>query len=156
MRFLLLDRISDWDPGRSATATKNVALSEDFLDDHFPDNPIMPGTLILEGMAQLGGLLLQDAVARAYGRKVKALLSLVERAKFRTPVVPGDQLQYLVSLTSVNELAGRVEGQATCQGRPVAECALVFAFQEYDCLRLEQRQEEIVSLWMRGLPRRGE
>ncbi len=156
MRFLLIDRVTGWEPGQRATATKNVALSEDFLDDHCPDNPIMPGALILEGLAQLGGLLLQDAVSRAHNRKVKALLSLIERAKFRMPVMPGDQIEYNVRITSLNELAGRLEGQGTCAGNLVAECVLVFAFQGYDSPRLERRQEEIVDLWMRGLPKRQE
>jgi 3-hydroxyacyl-[acyl-carrier-protein] dehydratase len=156
MRFLLIDRITVWQPGIRAVATKNVALSEDFFEDHFPDSPVMPGTLILEGMAQLGGLLLQDAIRRETGASVKAVLSLVERAKFRAPVFPGDQLEYTVELRSVNELAGRVEAVATCGEALRAECALVFAFHEFESERLQRKQSEIVSLWMRGLPAESE
>ena len=153
MRFLLLDRITLWEPGARARAIKNVALTEDFLDDHFPESPVMPGVLILEGMAQLGGLLLQDAVRRERGANVKAVLSLVERAKFRAPAFPGDRLEYSVELRSANELAGRVEARATCEGELRAESTLVFAFHPFDDERMERLQEEIVSLWMRDIRR---
>ena len=59
MRFFLIDKIDEWNLGATAKATKNVALSEDFFDDHFPRRPVMPGVLIIEGMAQLSGLLLE-------------------------------------------------------------------------------------------------
>jgi 3-hydroxyacyl-[acyl-carrier-protein] dehydratase len=62
MRFLLIDQITAWEPGKSGTATKNVALSEDLFDDHFPLKPIMPGVLIVEGMAQLSGLIIEEGV----------------------------------------------------------------------------------------------
>ena len=151
MRFLLIDKITSWEPGRSATAIKNVALSEDFFEEHFPGRPIMPGTLILEGMAQLAGLLLEESVRRPDSRPVKAVLSIVERAKFRSPVGPGDQLEYSVSLVSVNELGGQVDARAACRGEVKADCRLVFAFHEFANERLERLQQEVVSLWMRDL-----
>ena len=64
MRFLLLDRITSWEPGVRASGVKNIALSEDFFDDHFPLKPIMPGVLILEGMAQLSGILIEEGVRK--------------------------------------------------------------------------------------------
>jgi len=64
MRFLLVDSILEWEPGVGATGVKNVSLSEDFFDDHFPLKPIMPGVLIIEGMAQLSGLLLEETMKR--------------------------------------------------------------------------------------------
>lgn len=150
MRFLLIDRITSWQPGEAATAVKNVALSEDFFDDHFPQKPIMPGVLILEGMAQLAGLLLEETVRRESGRPMKALMSIVEKAKFRSPVYPGDRLEYRARIESVNEIGGKVEVEATCEGEQRAQCRLVFSFREFENERLEQRQREIVSLWMRG------
>jgi len=74
MRFLLIDRITLWEPGSRGSAVKNISLSEDFFEDHFPLKPIMPGVLILEGMAQLSGLLLEEGVRRESGRNVKALI----------------------------------------------------------------------------------
>ena len=64
MRFFLIDRIDKWEVGVSAQATKNVTLSEDFFDDHFPRRPVMPGVLMIEGMAQLSGLLLEASLGR--------------------------------------------------------------------------------------------
>ncbi len=150
MRFLLIDRITSWQPGESASAIKNVALSEDFFNDHFPQKPIMPGVLMLEGMAQLAGLLLEETARRDYGRRIKALMSIVEKAKFRSPVYPGDRLEYQAEITSVHELGGSVEARALCDGERRAECRLVFSFHEFENERLERRQQQIVSLWMRS------
>jgi 3-hydroxyacyl-[acyl-carrier-protein] dehydratase len=68
MRFFLIDRITKWQVGITAEAIKNVALSEDFFDDHFPRRPVMPGVLIIEGMAQLSGLLLEATLKEKYDR----------------------------------------------------------------------------------------
>jgi 3-hydroxyacyl-[acyl-carrier-protein] dehydratase len=151
VRFLLIDQVKSWEPGKSATAIKNVALSEDFFEDHFPEKPIMPGVLMLEGMAQLAGLLLEDSIKRASGMRVKALLSIVEKAKFRNPVYPGDQLEYSAKVVTFNEVGGKVEATARCGGQPRAECKLVFSFHGFENERLERRQQEVVSLWMRAL-----
>ena len=151
MRFLLIDKITSWEPGKSASAVKSIALSEDFFEEHFPGRPIMPGTLILEGMAQLAGLLLEETIRRPDNRPVKAVLSIVERAKFRSPAHPGDQLTYDAAIVSVNELGGKVEAKAQCGGEIKADCRLVFAFREFASPSLERRQQEVVSLWMRDL-----
>lgn len=153
MRFLLIDRITEWEPGKRGCAVKNVALSEDFFDDHFPLKPIMPGVLILEGMAQLSGLLLEEGVRQDQGRKVKALMSLVEKAKFRTPAYPGDRLQYVAEVVSTNDLGGKVGAKAVCGDHLIAECCLIFSFHEFDNPRLDARRAEVLSLWLRGLGR---
>jgi 3-hydroxyacyl-[acyl-carrier-protein] dehydratase len=155
VRFLLLDRITAWEPGRSATAVKNVALSEDFFDDHFPSKPIMPGVLLLEGMAQLSGLLIEEGVRRDEGRNVKALMSIVERAKFRRPVFPGDSLTYQAQVTSINEQGGRAEVRALLGETLVAECCLVFSFHAIDDAGLEARRSEVLGLWLSGVSRDG-
>ena len=94
MRFFLIDRITRWEPPQAAEAVKNVALSEDFFDDHFPRRPVMPGVLILEGMAQLSGLLLEASLKEKFGKDAKAVLTVIERTKFRRLVRPGDTLNY--------------------------------------------------------------
>jgi len=109
----------------------------------------MPGVLILEGMAQLAGLLLEEAAQLTSGRQVKALMSIVDRAKFRSPVYPGDRLEYRVEIASIHELGGQVDGTAMCEGERRAECRLVFSFHEFENPRLEERQRETVALWMR-------
>ncbi len=93
MRFFLLDRITRWDVGVAAEGIKCVALSEDFFDDHFPRRPVMPGVLILEGMAQLAGLLLEASLEQKYAKSAKAVLTVLERTKFRAMAKPGDTLR---------------------------------------------------------------
>jgi 3-hydroxyacyl-[acyl-carrier-protein] dehydratase len=111
----------------------------------------MPGSLILEGIAQLGGLLLEETVLQQSQRRVKALMSIVEKAKFRQPAYPGDRLEYRAEIISVSDLGGRVRGTALCDGEQRAECSFLFSFHEFENERLERRQREIVSLWMRDL-----
>jgi len=155
LRFLLIDEITEWEPGRRAAAVKCVSLSEDFFDDHFPSKPIMPGVLIIEGMAQLSGLLLEEGVRLESGRKVKALMSIIEKAKFRAPARPGHTLEYRAEVISCNESGGKVAARATHGGETIAECGLIFTFHEFDNQRLEAQRAEIMSLWMRGLKGQG-
>ena len=151
MRFLLIDRITSWEPGRRGSAVKNVALSEDFFDDHFPLKPIMPGVLMLEGMAQLSGLLIEEGVRRDTGRNVKALMSIIEKAKFRRPAKPGDSLEYRARVESVNDLGGKATVQAHAGDEKIAECSLVFSFHEIHNPRLEAQRSKVLSLWLRDL-----
>lgn len=151
MRFFLIDRITSWQPGVTGSAVKNVALSEDLFDDHFPLKPIMPGVLMIEGMAQLSGLLLEEGMRRDTDRNVKALMSIVREAKFRKPVYPGDQLVYEATVQSVNELGGATSVRASVGGETVATCSLVFSFHVIENPRLEARRSEILSLWLREL-----
>jgi 3-hydroxyacyl-[acyl-carrier-protein] dehydratase len=150
VRFLLIDRITEWEPGKHACAVKNVALSEDFFDDHFPMKPIMPAVLIIEGMAQLSGLLIEEGVRKESRRNVKALMSIIEKAKFRRPVYPGDRLVYDAEIGSVNELGGRANVKARVDGELVTECGFVFTFHEFHHPQLESRRSEILSLWLKG------
>ena len=151
MRFILIDRITAWEPGKGAEALKNVAFSEDFFDDHFPLMPIMPGALMLEGLAEISGLVLEETVRQQQGRNVKALLSLVERAKFRSFVKPGDQLTYSATLESVNEAAGLVKGLIRVGERKVGEASLVFTFHEIRHPRLDARRAELLNLLLDDL-----
>lgn len=152
MRFILLDRITHWEPGRHGRALKNVALSEDFFDDHFPLKPIMPGALILEGMAQLSGLLLEEGVLQQEKRHIKALMSMVEKAKFRSPARPGDSLEYRADILAVNEAGGKTSAQALIGETLIAECNLLFSFHVYDHPRLDTRRAEVLNILLRGLP----
>lgn len=150
MRFLMIDRITEWNPGVRAAAVKCVALSEDFFEDHFPLKPILPGVLLVEGMAQLAGLLLEEGVRKDCGENVKALLSIVDRAKFRSPVKPGDRVEYRAEILSVNEAGGKVDTKAWVEGEMVAESALVFSFHRIDNPYLESRRQAMLDLWLRG------
>ena len=153
MRFLLIDRITAWEPGKAGEAIKNVALSEDFFDDHFPLKPILPGALMIEGMAQLSGLVVEEGVRQDTGRNVKALMSIVEKAKFRKPVYPGVTLVYRAEVLSVNEAGAKVKAQACVDNELVAECSLVFSFHEIRNERLESRRADILAFWLEGAAR---
>lgn len=155
MRFLLIDRITSWDPGKCGKAIKNVSLSEDFFDDHFPLKPIMPGALIVEGMAQLSGLVIEEGVRHDTGRNVKALMSIVEKAKFRKPVYPGDTLEYCATIQLVNDDGAKANVQAFVDDGLVAECSMVFSFHEIKNERLDIRRAEILSFWLKDLKTHG-
>ncbi len=149
MRFFLIDRITRWEVGSCAEALKNVALSEDFFDDHFPRHPIMPGVLILEGMAQLGGLLLEESLRARDGQSRKALLTVIERTRFRRMVRPGDTLRYRAEIAGLNEAAGKVHAAASCDGATVATSDLVFGFRQVDDRDLDEKRAGLLALWRR-------
>lgn len=151
MRFFLIDRITEWEPGRSASAVKNISLSEDFFQDHFPRKPIMPGALILEGMAQLAGTLLQAGVALESGREVLAVMSIVERLKLRAPIVPGQSLTYRAIVEAVNEVGGRASVEATVGTVPVADCRITFVFHDVDDPWALAKRRQILALWLAGV-----
>lgn len=148
MRFFMIDRITTWEVGRLAEAVKNVALSEDFFDDHFPRRPIMPGVLMIEGMAQLAGLLIESTLKEKHAMDAKALLTVLERTKFREPVRPGDTLIYRVEVVSVNRDGGKATAQATCNGRVVATTGMVFVFKQVDDPLLAEKRASLMKIWM--------
>ena len=148
MRFFLIDRITAWQVPEFAEAVKNVALSEDFFDDHFPRRPVMPGVLMIEGMAQLGGLLLEASLKEKYGEDAKALLTVVERTKFRELIRPGDTLTYRAEVIAVNEAGGKASARATCNGRTAVTTSMVFVFKHVDDPMLETKRAELMKVWM--------
>jgi beta-hydroxyacyl-ACP dehydratase FabZ len=153
MRFLMVDRITSFEPGVRAAAIKNVTLSEDFFADHFPHRPIMPGVLMVEGMAQLSGLLIEEGLREEKGDKVKAILCMIEKSKFRRPVIPGDTVEYQAEVISLNEAGARASAKAFLEGRLVAQCTLVFSFLRVDDPELEARRREVIDFWLRSARR---
>lgn len=150
MRFFMIDKIRKWEIGVKAEAVKNIALSEDFFDDHFPRRPIMPGVLIIEGMAQLAGLLLEASVKEKNKMNVKCLLTILERTKFREVVRPGDTLIYKTAINSINANGGKLTATAFCEDRVIVTTEMVFAFKSVDDPELENRRSELLRLWMPG------
>jgi 3-hydroxyacyl-[acyl-carrier-protein] dehydratase len=148
MRFFLIDKINDWQIGKFAEAIKNVALSEDFFDDHYPRHPVMPGVLIIEGIAQLSGLLLEASVKEKYGHGAKAVLAVLERTKFREVVRPGETLLYRTELTSMNKQGGKIAAKAFCNDKVVVTTGMAFAFKQVDDPMLEVKRNELMKLWM--------
>jgi 3-hydroxyacyl-[acyl-carrier-protein] dehydratase len=150
MRFFLIDRITLWEVGKCAEAVKNISLSEDYFDDHFPRRPVMPGVLILEGMAQLSGLLLEATLIRDHGESAKALLTVIERTKFRDIVRPGDSLTYRSDLVSINRAGGKVKVEARREDSPIVSTEMVFGFKHIDDPKLDQIRNSLLDLWLSG------
>ena len=114
MRYLLIDRITEWQPGTMIKGIKNVAMSEDFLEYHFPKNPIMPGVLLLEAIAQLTGWL--EAVSSDF--KQWFLIDRVLRCNFYSFALPGDQVELEVkSVDGETPDTKRYRGLGTVRGR---------------------------------------
>ena len=150
MRYLLLDRITQLVPGERAAGLKCVSLSDDVFVDHFPGHPIFPGALVVEGLAQLAGVLLeQTAVARGVGER-HAILSIVERAKFRRMVRPGDRLELEAIVRAFREEGGQASGVARIDGEIAAEAELTFAFAAVTNPRVAARRAEYLRVWLTG------
>jgi 3-hydroxyacyl-[acyl-carrier-protein] dehydratase len=124
--FLFVDRIVELKPGEYAQGIKNITISEPFLTGHFPGRPIMPGVLLLEAMAQVAAIAL---LSKEEFRGREILLGGVERARFRHPVYPGDQLVITSRLTRMHEGVGVCEGTIHVQGELVASAQLLAVIQ---------------------------
>jgi UDP-3-O-[3-hydroxymyristoyl] N-acetylglucosamine deacetylase / 3-hydroxyacyl-[acyl-carrier-protein] dehydratase len=129
--FLLVDRVIDIEPGKHAVGIKNVTANEEFFTGHYPGQPIMPGVLIIEAMAQLGGVLLSQELEHT--GKVAVLLSL-DGVKFRRPVSPGDQLVLEASARRVKSRTGHVFCKASVADHLVAEADIKFMMVDADPL----------------------
>ena len=125
--FLLIDRIVEIDRKKRIVALKNVTINEPFFAGHFPEKPIMPGVLVVEAMAQAGAVLLLTEFPDRNQKLV--FFTGIERARFRRPVIPGDQLRIEVDVLSWRRIAGRMEGKVMVDGKLAAEaiisCAVV-------------------------------
>ena len=121
--FLLVDRVLEMEPFKRIVAIKNVTANEDFFNGHFPSKPVMPGVLIIESMAQVAGLVM---LTEEEHRGKIPYFTGIDNARFRRPVVPGDQLRLEVDVLRIKGNVGRVNGKAVVDGQGVAEADLMF------------------------------
>jgi 3-hydroxyacyl-[acyl-carrier-protein] dehydratase len=121
---LLVDRVISLEEGKRAVGIKNVTINDNFFVGHFPNRPVMPGVLIIEAMAQVGGVLMLSQ-AKNFGKI--AYFIAADNIKFRKPVVPGDQLVIEVEVVKVRSRTGQVHTQAKVDERLVAEADLMFS-----------------------------
>jgi 3-hydroxyacyl-[acyl-carrier-protein] dehydratase len=123
MRWIWIDRFTEFESGRSAQAIKNVTLAEEHLVDHFPGCPVMPAALVIEGLAQTGGLL----VGEANHFREKVILAKIPKAVFHFSAVPGDTLRYTTHVAYLREQGAMVRGTSHVGDSLQAEVDLVFA-----------------------------
>jgi 3-hydroxyacyl-[acyl-carrier-protein] dehydratase len=124
--FLLVDRILEGEKMKNLVGLKNVTINEPFFQGHFPSEPIMPGVLILEGMAQAGGILAYYSMPEMVGKKLFYFAG-IDKVKFRRPVVPGDQLIYEVEVIKQKGKIWKMAGKAKVDDKLAAEAELMAA-----------------------------
>jgi len=118
--FLLVDRVTDLKVGESLSAYKNITFNEPFFQGHFPQYTVMPGVLIIEGLAQTAGALAVHSLGEGYKPQIVYFMG-IDRAKFRKPVVPGDQLHFHVTKIRGRGRAWRYFAEAKVDGKVVTE-----------------------------------
>src|SRR5262244_2887334 len=123
--FLLVDRIVDYEAGKRVVGIKNVSLNEPFFAGHFPGAPVMPGVLIIEAMAQTAGVLMLASIPDRANKLV--FFTGIDGAKFRKPVIPGDQLRMELTVLKYRNRYIRLRGEAYVDGMLVAEAEIASA-----------------------------
>jgi beta-hydroxyacyl-ACP dehydratase FabZ len=125
--FLLVDRITELEPDKKVVGLKNVTANEAFFQGHFPNNPIMPGVLIIEAMAQVGGVLARLSIPGAMEEDNvdRVYFMSIDKVKFRKPVVPGDQIVFELTPLRTGSRVWKLAGKAFVEDNLVAEAELV-------------------------------
>ena len=123
--FLLVDKIIEMDIGKRVVGIKNVTINEPFFQGHFPGQPIMPGVLILEAMAQVAGVMSLKTVPPDQVKNKVIFFMTIDKAKFRKPVVPGDQIRFELDVLKMRSNIMNFKGQAIVDGTVVAEAEMM-------------------------------
>ncbi|HET7322537.1 MAG TPA: 3-hydroxyacyl-ACP dehydratase FabZ, partial [Longimicrobiaceae bacterium] len=121
--FLLVDRVVEYEEGTRIVGLKNVTINEPFFVGHFPGRPTMPGVLIIEAMAQVGGLLVMDMIENPE-EKIVYFMTL-DKVKWRRPVTPGDQIRFEVEVIQIRGHTARMKGVGTVDGQVAAEAEMM-------------------------------
>lgn len=133
--FLLIDRVVEYEKGKSIVAIKNVTYNEAFFQGHFPGLKVMPGVLLVEAVAQAGGILLYLSIPEP--EKKIVFLSKIDNAKFRKPVVPGDQVRLEVEILKMKTKFCHVRGRALVDGDVVVEGEVMASLMDIEDLNVQ-------------------
>ncbi|MBN1848385.1 MAG: 3-hydroxyacyl-ACP dehydratase FabZ [Deltaproteobacteria bacterium] len=123
--FLLVDKITELEPGKKIRGIKNVTANEPFFQGHYPGKPIMPGVLIIEAMAQVGGILARLSVSGAMEKEGDIFFMAIDKVKFRRPIVPGDQIIFELEPIRTGSKVWKLSGEAFVDDMMVAEAELM-------------------------------
>ncbi|MDJ0622637.1 MAG: 3-hydroxyacyl-ACP dehydratase FabZ [Desulfocapsaceae bacterium] len=125
--FVMVDKITEMIPDQKIVGIKNVTINEPYFQGHFPELPVMPGVMILEGMAQVGGVLGYHTLPEMIGKKLLYFAG-IDNARFRKPVIPGDQLVFELNLLKVKRNIMVMDGKAHVDGQLVTQAELMASF----------------------------
>lgn len=148
MRYLQVDRIEELKKGEYATAVKCITLADDVFEHHFPGQPVYPGALLIESMAQLGGALIELSLRDGKPRAPRCVLSAV-KAKFREFAKPGDALRLRAEVVSCHEDAALVRVATTCGERRICEAEVTYVLLDVDDAKLDASRRELLELLTR-------
>lgn len=150
MRFHMIDRIETVCHGKYITALKCISLSDDVFNEHFPGYPIFPGSLILEGLAQLGGSFFEITMKERSLPIKRAVLTIIRQFKLRKPAGPGDRLIYRADILSMQDDYGAASVSATLDGEVCADGELMFHFVEATNEKIKLSREELYGIVTRN------
>jgi 3-hydroxyacyl-[acyl-carrier-protein] dehydratase len=153
MRFFLVDRIDELQPGILIRGVKNVTLSEDFIQDHFPGIPVYPGALLVESLAQLAGVLVEAGFKQRHpeANPHRAVLAQIQNAKFFSPSRPGDQLLLECRLKSEHDEAAMIDGEVKVGQRLIGTAQLIFTLIEVKNKNLNEQRDRLYKIWTEEL-----
>jgi 3-hydroxyacyl-[acyl-carrier-protein] dehydratase len=140
MRWIWIDKFIEFEPGKRAVSIKNVTLAEEHLHDHFPGYPTMPASLMIEAMAQTGGIL----VGHIRNFKEKVILAKVSKAVFHDIARPGDQLKLEAIVENIIDEAATISGTIRCEDKVIAEISLMFSHIDRNMAGLEFPEDNFV------------
>jgi len=152
VRYFLVDKVTSIEVGKKITGIKCVTYSDETLHDHFPDHPVLPGALIVEGLAQIAGFLLELSVNTDEAVDVRrAMLAQIDKMKFYETTGPGECLDYTVTVSSLHTDAAQVQVEATKQGVMAAKGRLNFALLTIDSIKISEQRQQLYKVWTRDL-----